>query len=293
MYRGDIQTMPITVQNLVHIYSKNGPFERTAINDVSFSVNEGEFVGLIGHTGSGKSTLIQHLNGLIKPHSGSVVVDGIDITEKGVKMKDIRSKVGIVFQYPEYQLFEETVYKDIAFGPLNIGKTQDETDKIVRNVIKLVGLGEHVLHKSPFELSGGEKRRVAIAGVLAMEPKYLILDEPTSGLDPLGRKNILNLVLSLHKDNNITIILVSHSMEDIARVADRVMVMDNGNLVMFDTVSKVFSNVEKLKEIGLDVPEITRVVYGLKKKGIDLGDNIYTVEDAKQAIIKYKENRDA
>ena len=285
--------MPITVQNLVHIYSKNGPFERTAINDVSFSVNEGEFVGLIGHTGSGKSTLIQHLNGLIKPHSGSVVVDGIDITEKGVKMKDIRSKVGIVFQYPEYQLFEETVYKDIAFGPLNIGKTQDETDKIVRNVIKLVGLGEHVLHKSPFELSGGEKRRVAIAGVLAMEPKYLILDEPTSGLDPLGRKNILNLVLSLHKDNNITIILVSHSMEDIARVADRVMVMDNGNLVMFDTVSKVFSNVEKLKEIGLDVPEITRVVYGLKKKGIDLGDNIYTVEDAKQAIIKYKENRDA
>ncbi len=285
--------MPITVQNLVHIYSKNGPFERTAINDVSFSVNEGEFVGLIGHTGSGKSTLIQHLNGLIKPHSGSVVVDGIDITEKGVKMKDIRSKVGIVFQYPEYQLFEETVYKDIAFGPLNIGKTQDETDKIVRNVIKLVGLGEHVLHKSPFELSGGEKRRVAIAGVLAMEPKYLILDEPTSGLDPLGRKNILNLVSSLHKDNNITIILVSHSMEDIARVADRVMVMDNGNLVMFDTVSKVFSNVEKLKEIGLDVPEITRVVYGLKKKGIDLGDNIYTVEDAKQAIIKYKENRDA
>ena len=293
MYRGDIQTMPITVQNLVHIYSKNGPFERTAINDVSFSVNEGEFIGLIGHTGSGKSTLIQHLNGLIKPHSGSVIIDGTDITEKGVRMKDIRSKVGIVFQYPEYQLFEETVYKDIAFGPLNIGKTIDETDKIVHNVIKLVGLGEHVLQKSPFELSGGEKRRVAIAGVLAMEPKYLILDEPTSGLDPLGRKNILNLVSSLHKENNITIILVSHSMEDIARVADRVMVMDNGNLVMFDTVSKVFSNVEKLKEIGLDVPEITRVVYGLKKKGIDLGDNIYTVEDAKQAIIKYKENKDA
>ena len=285
--------MPITVQNLVHIYSKNGPFERTAINDVSFSVNEGEFIGLIGHTGSGKSTLIQHLNGLIKPHSGSVIIDGTDITEKGVRMKDIRSKVGIVFQYPEYQLFEETVYKDIAFGPLNIGKTIDETDKIVHNVIKLVGLGEHVLQKSPFELSGGEKRRVAIAGVLAMEPKYLILDEPTSGLDPLGRKNILNLVSSLHKENNITIILVSHSMEDIARVADRVMVMDNGNLVMFDTVSKVFSNVEKLKEIGLDVPEITRVVYGLKKKGIDLGDNIYTVEDAKQAIIKYKENKDA
>ncbi len=293
MYRGDIQTMPITVQNLVHIYSKNGPFERTAINGVSFSINEGEFIGLIGHTGSGKSTLIQHLNGLIKPHSGSVIIDGTDITEKGVKMKDIRSKVGIVFQYPEYQLFEETVYKDISFGPLNIGKTIDETDKIVHNVIKLVGLGEHVLHKSPFELSGGEKRRVAIAGVLAMEPKYLILDEPTSGLDPLGRKNILNLVSSLHKENNITIILVSHSMEDIARVADKVMVMDDGNLVMFDTVSNVFSNVERLKEIGLDVPEITRVVYGLKKRGIDLGDNIYTVEDAREAIIKYKENKDA
>ena len=285
--------MPITVKNLVHIYSKNGPFERTAINDVSFTVNDGEFIGLIGHTGSGKSTLIQHLNGLIKPDSGSIVIDGTDITEKGARMKDIRFQVGIVFQYPEYQLFEETVYKDIAFGPLNIGKSLEETDKIVRSVIKLVGLGEQVLHKSPFELSGGEKRRVAIAGVLAMEPKYLILDEPTSGLDPLGRKNILNLVSSLHKENNMTIILVSHSMEDIARVADRVMVMDNGNLVMFDTVSAVFSNVEKLKEMGLDVPEITRVVYGLKKKGIDLGDNIYTVEDAKKAIIEYKERKNA
>lgn len=279
--------MSITVENLTHIYSKDGPFERVALQDVSFYIDDGELVGLIGHTGSGKSTLVQHLNGLIKPHSGKILIDGIDITSKGVNMRDIRSKVGIVFQYPEYQLFEETVYRDIAFGPANIGKSPEEIDNIIHEVISLVGLPETILQKSPFELSGGQKRRVAIAGVLAMEPKILILDEPTAGLDPLARNNILKLISDLHDKKNITVILVSHSMEDIARIVDKVMVMSDGRLVMFDTVKNVFDRPCELQKIGLNVPQISVVVNELRSKGIDLGEGIYTVESATKALAKY------
>ncbi len=283
--------MSITVKNLVHIYSKNGPFERAAVNDVSFHIDDGEFVGLIGHTGSGKSTMIQHLNGLLKPDSGSVIIDGTDITQKGVDMRKIRGKVGIVFQYPEYQLFEETVYRDIAFGPGNMGKSAEEIDFIIHDVIRLVGLGEHLLEKSPFELSGGQKRRVAIAGVLAMEPEILILDEPTAGLDPLARNNILSLISDLHKEKKITVILVSHSMEDIARVAGKIMVMADGKLAMFDTPERVFAQADRLHEIGLDVPQISTVVNRLRTMGIELGEGIYTVEAAKKAILRYKEKQ--
>lgn len=283
--------MSITVKNLVHIYSKNGPFERAAVNDVSFHIDDGEFIGLIGHTGSGKSTMIQHLNGLLKPDSGSVVIDGIDITQKGVNMREIRGKVGIVFQYPEYQLFEETVYRDIAFGPGNLGKSAEEIDCIIHDVMRLVGLGEHLLEKSPFELSGGQKRRVAIAGVLAMEPEILILDEPTAGLDPLARNNILSLISNLHMERKITVIFVTHSMEDIARVAGKIMVMADGKIAMFDTPEMVFAQADRLHEIGLDVPQISTVVSRLRTMGVDLGEGIYTVEAAKNAILRYKEKQ--
>ncbi len=283
--------MSITVKNLVHIYSKNGPFERAAVNDVSFHIDDGEFIGLIGHTGSGKSTMIQHLNGLLKPDSGSVVIDGIDITQKGVNMREIRGKVGIVFQYPEYQLFEETVYRDIAFGPGNLGKSAEEIDCIIHDVMRLVGLGEHLLEKSPFELSGGQKRRVAIAGVLAMEPEILILDEPTAGLDPLARNNILSLISNLHMERKITVIFVTHSMEDIARVAGKIMVMADGKIAMFDTPERVFAQADRLHEIGLDVPQISTVVSRLRTMGVDLGEGIYTIEAAKNAILRYKEKQ--
>lgn len=283
--------MSITVKNLVHIYSKNGPFERAAVNDVSFHIDDGEFIGLIGHTGSGKSTMIQHLNGLLKPDSGSVVIDGIDITQKGVNMREIRGKVGIVFQYPEYQLFEETVYRDIAFGPGNLGKSAEEIDCIIHDVMRLVGLGEHLLEKSPFELSGGQKRRVAIAGVLAMEPEILILDEPTAGLDPLARNKILSLISNLHMERKITVIFVTHSMEDIARVAGKIMVMADGKIAMFDTPERVFAQADRLHEIGLDVPQISTVVSRLRTMGVDLGEGIYTVEAAKNAILRYKEKQ--
>ena len=279
--------MSITVENLTHIYSKDGPFERVALSDVSFHINDGEFIGLIGHTGSGKSTLVQHLNGLVKPNGGKILINDIDITAKGTNMRDIRSKVGIVFQYPEHQLFEETVYRDIAFGPANIGKTPDEIEKIIHEVISLVGLSESILQKSPFELSGGQKRRVAIAGVLAMEPEILILDEPTAGLDPLARNNILKLISDLHSKKNITVILVSHSMEDIARIVEKVMVMSEGRLVMFDTVKNVFAKAQELQKIGLNVPQISLVVNELKRRGVDLGEGIYTVDAAKEAIINY------
>ena len=283
--------MSITVRNLSHIYSKNEAFQSVAVNDISFDIQSGEFVGLIGHTGSGKSTLIQLLCGLIKADSGSIEIDGIDITQNKADIKKIRSKVGIVFQYPEYQLFEETVYRDIAFGPANIGKKPEEIDKIIHQVINDVGLSEDILQKSPFELSGGQKRRVAIAGVLAMEPQILILDEPTAGLDPLARKNLLTLIDCLHKQKNITVILVSHSMEDIAASADRVMVMSHGSLVMFDKAEVVFSKEKELRQIGLDVPQISHVINRLKENGIDVGNNIYTVEAATKAILRYLENK--
>ena len=279
--------MSIEVKNLHHIYSLGSPFEREALSDISFEIKEGEFVGVIGHTGSGKSTLIQHLNGLLKPNEGSVIVDGADISQKGVNMREIRSKVGIVFQYPEYQLFEETVYKDIAYGPKNMGLSNDEIDHRVRHVASLVGLDEKYFEKSPFELSGGQKRRVAIAGVLAMNPKYLILDEPAAGLDPVGRDEILNRIKDLHEKEGLTVVLVSHSMEDIAKLAQKILVMSDGQLKMNDTVKNVFARSDELFKMGLNVPQVCLVMQGLKENGLNVNDKIYTVEKACKEILSY------
>lgn len=279
--------MPIEVKNLNHIYSKGTPFEKVALSDISFKVEDGEFVGIIGHTGSGKSTMIQHLNGLLKPHSGSILVDGKDISDKSVNIREIRSKVGIVFQYPEYQLFEETVYKDIAYGPKNMGLSDEEIDERVRHVAEAVGLKEKYFDKSPFELSGGQKRRVAIAGVLAMKPEVLILDEPAAGLDPVGRDEILSRIKELHRNEGITVLLVSHSMEDIARYAEKIIVMSDGELKMFDTVENVFARSEELASMGLNVPQACLVMQGLKAGGLDVDDKIYTVDKACEEIMRY------
>lgn len=278
--------MPIEVKNLSHIYSSGTPFEKTALSNISFKIEDGDFVGLIGHTGSGKSTLIQHLNGLLKPEKGSVEIDGTDIFQKGVNMKEIRRKVGIVFQYPEYQLFEETVYKDIAYGPKNLGMNDYETDKMVRRVAEIVGLDEKYFEKSPFELSGGQKRRVAIAGVLAMNPRVLILDEPAAGLDPVGRDDILFKIKELHQREGITVILVSHSMEDIARLANSIMVVDDGELKMFGSVGEVFSRSDELIDMGLNVPQACLIMQELKKSGLDVNDKIYTVDGAYKEILR-------
>ncbi len=279
--------MSIKVENLTHIYSKGTPFEKVALNNISFEIKDNDFVAIIGHTGSGKSTLIQHLNALVKPDSGKIYIDGEDITSKECNLTKIRGKVGIVFQYPEYQLFEETVYKDIAYGPTNLGYSPEEIDKIIHEVIKIVGLKEKHLSKSPFELSGGQKRRAAIAGVIAMNPKILILDEPTAGLDPKGRDEILSQIKKIHEEKNITVIIVSHSMEDVAKLAKSVIVMQEGSLKMHDTTKNVFKNDKFLQSIGLNVPQISLVVSALKEKGIDLGDGIYTIESAEKAIINY------
>lgn len=279
--------MSIIVKDVSFVYSKKEVFERTAVNNVSFEIENGDYVGLIGHTGSGKSTLIQLLTGLIKPDTGSILIDGIDVTSKKTDAKMLRSKVGIVFQYPEYQLFEETVYRDIAFGPSNLGFSAEQIDVMIHEVIKDVGLNENILQKSPFELSGGQKRKVAIAGVLAMKPEILILDEPTAGLDPKARRNLLTLIDKLHKDKNITIILVSHSMEDIASSADKVMVMSDGSLVMYDKTENVFSRPDELTKIGLNVPQVSRVINILRQNGVDIIGNILTVDDAAKAIIDY------
>ncbi len=270
--------MAISVQNLNHIYSKNGPFVRAAVKDISFEIADGEFVGIIGHTGSGKSTLIQHLNGLLKPDSGHIYVDGIDICEKGYDLRKLRSKVGLVFQYPEYQLFEETVYKDIAYGPSNLSLSNEEIDRRVHDAIHFVGLDEKILNKSPFELSGGQKRRVAIAGVLAMEPDTIILDEPTAGLDPHGRKDLLKRLKMLHQEKNITIIIVSHSMEEIADTVEKVIVLSKGELVMFDTVAEVFKKSALLSDIGLDTPQACSVVSRLKENGLNLPDGVFDIK---------------
>ena len=278
--------MSIEVKNLHHIYSPGSPFERVALSDISFEIKEGEFVGVIGHTGSGKSTLIQHLNGLLKPNDGNVTVDGVDISQKGVNMREIRSKVGIVFQYPEYQLFEETVYKDIAYGPKNMGLSNEEIDIRVRHVAELVGLDEKYFEKSPFELSGGQKRRVAIAGVLAMNPKYLILDEPAAGLDPVGRDEILKRIKDLHEKEGLTVILVSHSMEDIAKLAQKILVMSDRGLKMNDTVENVFARSGELFEMGLNVPQACLVMQGLRENGLNVNDKIYTVEKACKEILR-------
>ncbi len=278
--------MSIIVKNLSHIYSKNGPFERTAISDVSFEIDDGEFIGLIGHTGSGKSTLIEHLNGLLKPSGGQIIIDGEDITQGGCNLNKIRSKVGLVFQYPEYQLFEETVYKDIAYGPSNMNLTDDEIKRRVYDALAFVGLEPETLEKSPFDLSGGQKRRVAIAGVLAMEPSVLILDEPTAGLDPVGRNDLLMRLKRMHEEKKITIILVSHSMEDIADTVDKVMVMADGKLKTFGKVNEVFSQSEMLEKIGLDIPQVCSVMRYFKEQGYEIDSNIYNVDKAADAIFK-------
>jgi len=270
----------LELKNICYTYGVGTPFEKKAVNDVSFSVNKGELIGIIGHTGSGKSTLVQMLNGLMKPTSGQVLLDGVDIWDKPKEIRKIRFKVGMVFQYPEYQLFEETVYKDISFGPFNKGLSQEEIDKEVRRAARFTGLKDELLDKSPFDLSGGEKRRAAIAGVIAMDPDVLVLDEPTAGLDPMGRDVLLSQIVRYHKERQNTILLVSHSMEDIARVADRIVVMNKSKLVMFDETQKVFARGDELEKIGLRIPQITKIMSQLRKRGVDVPEGILTVDSA-------------
>lgn len=270
----------LELKNISYTYGIGTPFEKKAVNDVSFSVNKGELIGIIGHTGSGKSTLVQMLNGLIKPSSGQVLFDGADIWEKPKEIRKIRFKVGMVFQYPEYQLFEETVYKDIAYGPGNKGLSQEEIDKEVRRAARFTDLKDELLDKSPFDLSGGEKRRAAIAGVIAMDPEVLVLDEPTAGLDPMGRDVLLSQIVNYHKERQNTVLLVSHSMEDIARVADRIVVMNKSRLVMFDKTEKVFAKGDELEKIGLRIPQITKIMLQLRKRGVDVPEGVLTVEKA-------------
>lgn len=275
----------IRTDHLTMTYGVNTPFEKVAVNDLNIEIMEGEFLGIIGHTGSGKSTLVQMLNGLITPTTGKVLLRDNDINENKKKLREVRFQVGMVFQYPEYQLFEETVYRDIAFGPTNMGLTGDELDKRVRESARFTGLKDKLLDKSPFDLSGGEKRRAAIAGVIAMDPDVLILDEPTAGLDPQGRDKLLNQILAYHKERKNTVILVSHSMEDIARVADRILVMNKGNAEILAPKREVFAQGERLEKMGLRVPQITKITQLLQKKGIDLPDGILTVEEAFDSIM--------
>jgi energy-coupling factor transport system ATP-binding protein len=279
--------MSIKIENLTHIYMPKGPFEKVALDNVNIEIDDGDFVALIGHTGSGKSTLIQHMNGLLEATSGKIIVDGIDITEKGVKLTDIRKKVGLVFQYSEYQLFEESIEKDIAFGPKNLGLSGEEINKRVRKSMEMVGL-DYVTYKdkSPFDLSGGQKRRVAIAGVIAMEPKILILDEPTAGLDPKGRDDILGQIQKLHKEYAMTIILVSHSMEDVAKIAKKVIVMDHGKVALEGSPEEIFREVDMLEKIGLGAPQVTYLMRALKKKGFNVSENAYTIEQAREELLK-------
>ncbi len=276
----------IKLKNVSYVYMQGGPFEKRALDKVNIEIGKGEFIGLIGHTGSGKSTMIQLFNGLLKPSEGEITVDGICITDKKVKMRDVRFNVGLVMQYPEYQLFEETVYKDIAFGPSNMGLSEDEIKRRVEFSANLVGIAPELLSKSPFELSGGQKRRVAIAGVLAMEPKVLILDEPTAGLDPAGRDEILFKIKEMHEKMDVTVILVSHSMEDVAKLADRILVMNHGSVEMFDTPENVFAKADRLTQIGLNVPQITRITDELRRRGLNIKEGIYTVDEAVYYICK-------
>lgn len=280
--------MPILeTQELTYTYSQGTPFEKTAVDHVSLKIEEGELIGVMGHTGSGKSTLIQHFNGLLRPTSGKILLEGKDIWENKEKIRDVRFKVGLVFQYPEYQLFEETVYKDIAFGPKNMGLDDAEIKRRVYATAHDIGLSEELMERSPFELSGGQKRRVAIAGVMAMEPKVLILDEPTAGLDPAGRDKILGHIKAYHQRTGNTTLIVSHSMEDIASFADRILVMSKAKLFCFDETVKVFSRAEEIAQIGLDVPQITKVFMKLKKQGLDFGKEVYTVGYAKDLLMKH------
>ncbi|MFA9398191.1 MAG: energy-coupling factor transporter ATPase [Clostridiaceae bacterium] len=279
--------MSIIIEDLEHVYMQGTPFEMKALDQVSIKIQDNEFVALIGHTGCGKSTLIQHINGLLKPTKGKVIIDGIDITEKKVKLYEIRKKVGLVFQYAEYQLFEETIEKDIAFGPKNLRLSEEEVKNRVKKAMNIVGLDyEKYKDKSPFELSGGQKRRVAIAGVVAMEPKVLILDEPTAGLDPVGRDEILNQIQILREVYKMTIILVSHSMEDVAKVASRIIVMDKGKCILDGPPKKVFKEIDTLERVGLAVPQVTYLANRLREKGMSISDEIYTVDKALEEILK-------
>ena len=275
----------IQVENLCYKYGIGTPFEKTAVNNVSFEINKGEVVGVIGHTGSGKSTMVQMLNGLIKPTGGRVLLEGKDIWSEPKKIRQVRFKVGMVFQYPEYQLFEETVRKDIAYGPSNMGLSDDEIVSSVEAAARFAGLKAELLDKSPFELSGGEKRRAAIAGVIAMDPDVLVLDEPTAGLDPQGRDHLLSQIKAYHKQRQNTVILVSHSMEDIARVADRVLVMNESKVFLFDETAKVFSHAKELEQIGLRVPQVTKIMMKLHENGYPVDPAVFTLEQAVKEIL--------
>ena len=280
--------MSIVVKNLTHIYNEGMPFSSKALDNISFEIKDSDFVGLIGHTGSGKSTLIQHLNGILKPSSGDIYINDFKITDPDLNLTEIRKRVGVVFQYPEYQLFEETIEKDIAFGPSNLGLEEEEIKNRVKLSMEAVGLDyESFKDKSPFELSGGQKRRVAIAGVIAMNPEVLILDEPTAGLDPGGRDEIFELITKLHENNNMTIILSSHSMDDMAKLAKNIIVMNHGKIEFMGSPREVFnSNVDRLKEIGLDVPQVLELAIKLREKGFNIREDILTIEEAKEEILK-------
>lgn len=283
----------LKTEDLTYQYSIGTPFEKTAVDHVNLEIEEGAFVGIIGHTGSGKSTLIQHFNGLIRPTSGKIYLDGTDIWADKTNIRQVRFQVGLVFQYPEYQIFEDTVYKDIAFGPRNMGLSEAEIRERVEETAALVGLTQAQLNQSPFDLSGGQKRRVAIAGVMALRPKVLILDEPTAGLDPKGREDILREIRRYHKETGRTVLLVSHSMEDMANCAEKILVMNAGKVFCYDTVENVFRQAKALQEIGLAVPQITRVCMQLREQGIPLSDDIYTVEAAYQQILQlYRQQKE-
>ena len=283
----------IKVEDLTYIYNEGMPDATVALDKVSFEVEEGDFVGIIGSTGSGKSTLIGHMNGLNKPTSGKIFIDGRDVWADPAKIRDFRFMVGLVFQYPEYQLFEETCYKDIAFGPKNMGLSEEEIDRRVRQAAAFVGLDEALLERSPFELSGGQKRRVAVAGVMAMEPRILVLDEPAAGLDPEGRDTILRQVKEYHKKTGVTVLLVSHSMEDIAKYADKVIVMDQRQIAMYDKVDKVFARAPELLELGLSVPQVTKIFLKLRELGLEIDTDVYTIPYAVKTILEAKAKKEA
>lgn len=279
--------MSIQIQHLTHTYMPDSPFTSVALHDVSLTIEDGEFIGLLGHTGSGKTTLVQHLNGLIRPTDGKVIVDGLDLSDKRTSLLEVRKKVGLVFQYPEYQLFEETVAKDVAFGPKNMGLSQQEIDRRVHEAIERVGLNyEDIAQRSPFELSGGQMRRVAIAGVLAMEPGTLILDEPTAGLDPAGRRSILAMVRRLHAEGGLTVVMVSHSMDDISTLATRLIVMSRGEVVLTGTPREVFMHRELMQSIGLGVPQAAELAARLRQQGYDLPEGLYTLDEVRTAILR-------
>lgn len=285
--------MSIKVEHLTHIYDKGMPSESVALDDVSFTAEDGQFIGIIGHTGSGKSTLLQHLNGLLKPDEGTVTVGNVNITQPGISMVEIRKRIGLVFQYPEYQLFEETVAKDVAFGPKKLGLSETEIEERVKEAIELVGLDyETVKDRSPFELSGGQKRRVAIAGVVAMRPEVLILDEPTAGLDPKAHKDVLNMVEEVHRRTGNITIFVSHNMADIARLSDKILVIHNGKLVTKGSPKEVFSQKETLRSVGLDLPPVTEFTEGLRERGINLSATILDVDEAAAQIAEYLKNKE-